>query len=220
VIGIIAVLISMLLPVVTRVRETAKQTECLSNLRGLGSAMLAYTNDNDGVLPAGARITDPIAEDWIYWQSNRTVSKSAIARYLSPTPPQALRCPSDDFAIREVQMGYLFSYVMNSALAPVTTHAYGLPMRKVKTAGRTILAFEEDASTSNDGYGILDPSQTGQDLLAAYHDGRRQSPDDLTHDTANSPNITWGGNVVFCDGHGEFISRQDAQSPAFFNPAF
>jgi prepilin-type N-terminal cleavage/methylation domain-containing protein len=43
VIGIIAVLIGILLPSLTAARESARKTQCLSNLRQLGLAMLEYS---------------------------------------------------------------------------------------------------------------------------------------------------------------------------------
>ena len=54
VIGIIAVLISVLLPTLGRAREQARGIQCMSNLRQLGTAALLYTHDNKGViLPFG-----------------------------------------------------------------------------------------------------------------------------------------------------------------------
>jgi prepilin-type N-terminal cleavage/methylation domain-containing protein/prepilin-type processing-associated H-X9-DG protein len=50
VIGIIAVLISILLPVIGRAREQARGVQCMSNLRQLGTAALLYTHDNKGIL--------------------------------------------------------------------------------------------------------------------------------------------------------------------------
>jgi prepilin-type processing-associated H-X9-DG protein/prepilin-type N-terminal cleavage/methylation domain-containing protein len=47
VVGIIAVLLSLLLPTLGRVRDEAKRAACMSNLRQVGSAMLMYAADND-----------------------------------------------------------------------------------------------------------------------------------------------------------------------------
>jgi len=48
VIGIIALLIAMLLPVLGRAREQAKSAACLSNLRQIGQATLLYLTENNG----------------------------------------------------------------------------------------------------------------------------------------------------------------------------
>jgi len=51
VIGIIALLISILLPSLNRARETANRVKCASNLRQIGQAMLLYSNENKGNYP-------------------------------------------------------------------------------------------------------------------------------------------------------------------------
>ena len=56
VIGIIAVLIAILLPVLSRSRDAAKGVACLSNLRSSGQASIGYTSDNDGVMPIGSAV--------------------------------------------------------------------------------------------------------------------------------------------------------------------
>ncbi len=53
VIGIIALLISILLPSLTAARRSAQSLSCLSNLRQIGNGILAYCADNRGQLPVG-----------------------------------------------------------------------------------------------------------------------------------------------------------------------
>jgi len=48
VIGIIALLVGILLPALTKARENAKRAKCLSNVRQLTAAWLNYANDNKG----------------------------------------------------------------------------------------------------------------------------------------------------------------------------
>ena len=54
VIGIIALLISILLPALNKARDAAIRISCLSNLRQIGLAMRMYGNDNRDQCPIGA----------------------------------------------------------------------------------------------------------------------------------------------------------------------
>jgi prepilin-type N-terminal cleavage/methylation domain-containing protein/prepilin-type processing-associated H-X9-DG protein len=51
VIGIIAVLIAILMPALTRARMSANLVKCQSNFRQVYSALTTYVNENKGVLP-------------------------------------------------------------------------------------------------------------------------------------------------------------------------
>src|SRR5581483_10989171 len=145
VIGIIAVLIGILLPALNRARETANRTQCLSNLRQLGTAFVMYCNDNKGWLPRAAPYSNGTGrperdEDWLWWQEaspggpNRDITGSPILKYLGikpnktfvPTTPNfndkrlnVLRCPSDNIQGHDHPNNdgpYYFSYVMNNLM--------------------------------------------------------------------------------------------------------
>jgi len=62
VIGIIALLISILLPSLNRARETANRVKCASNLRQIGQAILLYTNENKGLYPRTCTTVTPDAD--------------------------------------------------------------------------------------------------------------------------------------------------------------
>ena len=52
VIGIIAILIAILLPALSRARENARRVQCLSNIRQLATATIMFANEHKGLMPA------------------------------------------------------------------------------------------------------------------------------------------------------------------------
>jgi prepilin-type N-terminal cleavage/methylation domain-containing protein len=131
VIGIIAVLIGVLMPVLAKARAAANRTVCLSNIRQLGIGILMYCNENDGWFPTCAWAENGIShkqfpDDWIHWQANRNLDDSAIAKFVGRGEKlkSILRCPADSFDGRKTRITaspgqgpYLYSYNMNHAIA-------------------------------------------------------------------------------------------------------
>jgi len=65
VIGIIAVLISILLPALKKAKDAANKVACGSQLRQIGQGMIMYANDSKGFLPA----TDQETGNFVYFGS-------------------------------------------------------------------------------------------------------------------------------------------------------
>jgi prepilin-type N-terminal cleavage/methylation domain-containing protein/prepilin-type processing-associated H-X9-DG protein len=53
VIAIIAILAAMLLPALTKAKESSKRAACLNNLHQMGLSLLIYSDDNDGQVARG-----------------------------------------------------------------------------------------------------------------------------------------------------------------------
>lgn len=70
VIGIIAIVISILMPSLSAARSRGKQTACANNLRQLGLAMRSYLDDNSDVFPYASFMPSvdptPVDGDAIY----------------------------------------------------------------------------------------------------------------------------------------------------------
>jgi prepilin-type processing-associated H-X9-DG protein len=89
VIGIITLLIGILLPTLSRARESSRKTACLSNLRSLGQAMFMYANAFKDRLPNGN--PPKIWDD--YDGANRIMVEFANTYVKSP---KVFHCPSDN----------------------------------------------------------------------------------------------------------------------------
>jgi prepilin-type N-terminal cleavage/methylation domain-containing protein len=88
VIGIISVLIGMLMPAMGRVREHARLTHCLANLRSLGQAMVMYADSSKGWLPnsnPSSKANDYDATNAVLVALNRDFIRA----------PAVFHCPSD-----------------------------------------------------------------------------------------------------------------------------
>jgi prepilin-type N-terminal cleavage/methylation domain-containing protein len=106
VIGIIALLISMLLPALNKAREAAKRANCLSNLRQIHQAFAIYAVHHRDFAPLGCRDGgDPDSPGPVYqfnydiWRANSIKGLYQGFGILIPAKllqqPQVLYCPSD-----------------------------------------------------------------------------------------------------------------------------
>jgi prepilin-type N-terminal cleavage/methylation domain-containing protein/prepilin-type processing-associated H-X9-DG protein len=103
VIGIIALLISILLPALSKAREAANTVKCLSNLKQITAAAALYTAENHGyMLPCGwdVAVNPPgaTANDLKNWWCNILVDKGYLnaidSKNKGPQTSGVLYCPS------------------------------------------------------------------------------------------------------------------------------
>lgn len=119
VIGIIALLIAILLPALSRARRQAASTKCLSNIRQVMSAITMYANANRGTLPSYGYISSasPYAEDPdSYWWV--TIAPYAVPGGKTMVGVNYMRCPTEPY---EDRFG---SYGVNYGGTTVAPFAY------------------------------------------------------------------------------------------------
>src|SRR5829696_1654385 len=135
VIGIIAVLIGILLPTLSRARESAKKTACLSNLRELGNAFRLYAAGNRDAMPIGAVGNSNLAtleKQFSYvvkWDSGSAatiLSMGHLAMAGFAKSPKTYYCPSEQsdplFVFDSPENPWVFDRPGVNPLTPVNHH--------------------------------------------------------------------------------------------------
>jgi prepilin-type N-terminal cleavage/methylation domain-containing protein/prepilin-type processing-associated H-X9-DG protein len=141
VIGIIALLISILLPALNKARQSAARVKCLSNIKQIALAQFMYAQDNGGYYTSDARGGLELPQDYIFWQQPNTYWSSvgsyggATYQPYSLTNPRSLdngalvkylgghfnaanwTCPSDDPTVHTGSPPYPYSYTMSMIMS-------------------------------------------------------------------------------------------------------
>jgi prepilin-type N-terminal cleavage/methylation domain-containing protein/prepilin-type processing-associated H-X9-DG protein len=183
VIGIMAVLISILLPALSRAREHSRRAACLANLRTMGQAMHMYANENKGKLPNG-NTSWPGDDGLVLVRLNERHIRHA----------GAFRCPGD----------------RDEPAVQIDTGAYNIP-----TSARISYDFYSVWWIPNTG--PLLTRLRGQAPLAWDLAGAaaKYKPDEKIEQN-HGPG---GGNVVFADGHGEWLDAAKWDDDNWPHPA-
>lgn len=197
VLGIIALLTAILLPVLGRARENGRKVACASNLRQLGLAFQQYTDDWNRRYPLAANF-----QAWGndgYWVKG--VSGTAVAEVNPNANGNGVYDYIDGTHV-DIENGALYPYVKNAQvyICPSTPDgkkkglSYSmncavsvLSSVRIRQPAEIVLLVDEDR-VLNDGYfyarDTTGTADNSTDALTQSHNG--------------------GGNLLFCDGHVKF----------------
>lgn len=90
VMAIIGVLAAIVFPVVIKTKESARTTECLSNMRQLGLGLLVYLDENDARFPSAVPWGSPG-----YWAQPEQGSQKTVQELLIPYVPNGMHLGKD-----------------------------------------------------------------------------------------------------------------------------
>ena len=136
VIGIIAVLISLLLPALGRARAQAQATQCMANLHQIGACMFTYMDNNNGLMVpalygatnATASSTTDSGDDWasilVYLKYIPRQNISVAPRIGSAPPPSVLVCPSSFVGFNNTANSALLTQLTTASQGTFVTTTY------------------------------------------------------------------------------------------------
>lgn len=199
VIGIIAVLASILLPVLNNAREGSTRVSCLANERTLTFAWLTYAQMNNGMLVC----SDTGPGDWVL--ANNTIAdveSGLLYRYVHN--PTVYHCPNDPNNL------LARSYSISGQLDSPTAAAWNNPpswtrQGQISHPAATFVFIEEyDPRGYNENSWAV-PSTGNQwiDMPGVYHGYSRLSARGGA-----------GTCLSFADGHAEYWQWRDPQTLA------
>lgn len=190
--AIIAVLASMLLPAVTRVKESARTTQCLSQLRQIGFAVRLYAEENQDEFPRSQH--SAFAYGQLTWGRAVATQLSESAATWTNLLRGVYHCPSDRRTLP-------WSYGQNVyfELSPDNDDYTGSPRtwRRVTTIphpAETILQAETPGGVDHIMPHFWVTPQDATDLDARRHKGR--------------------SNYNFVDGHSEVREFRSTYDPS------
>ncbi len=225
VIAIIAVLAAILFPVFSRVRESARKTNCLSHLNQLGVAMRAYSSDYGGYIvnwcvshpavaptagwpaPPGDAVKNDPDSAVVTWDLS-------IMRYLKN--PEVLTCPSNKNPRQDVGRGARGYAMARYTQKVVTGGVWGASLGRLEgdipKPTETVVLFEKgnnlpgswgDACGENVFESHEGPLDVNFDMATVTNDTVQNS-------TGQGINIrrfhNEGKNMLFLDGHAKFFT--------------
>jgi len=211
VLGIIAVLMAILLPVMEKVRHRGYIQACASNLRSIGQAMAVYANENHGHYPrttyvpdapvsygSGVASPDPFASGAI---SPNDVSTAVFLLLRSQKLPYAIFiCPYNDVFVYEIDRGDSQSRSNFTDYRKNFGYSIANPYpddAAVRAGYKWTATMPPDFALLADKNPGIDTDNTTDDATAALPG----APEQIMSKARSENHEKDGQNVLYADGH-------------------
>jgi prepilin-type N-terminal cleavage/methylation domain-containing protein/prepilin-type processing-associated H-X9-DG protein len=210
VIAIIAILAALLLPALSRSKQQAQGTQCMSNTKQLLVAWTLYASDFRDVLPCNLDPQNTVSAEFGGWvngfldydpaNTDNTNSVLMLTGQIGPYAknPALFDCPADPtHRVRSYSMDFT---VGDKATNGTQTAKYGVywpnffKMSDFKVASKTWVFSDEHPDSINNGFQVTPnaegETETWNDIPASYHNG--------------------AAGFAFADGHSEIHKWQNS----------
>jgi prepilin-type N-terminal cleavage/methylation domain-containing protein/prepilin-type processing-associated H-X9-DG protein len=232
VIAIIAILAAILFPVFAQAREKARQTQCISNTKQIGTAVMMYTQDYDEVFPFSDNFAivipgSPVQGGYQYWgdaiapyvknggQSNHPTLQGGTGNY---GPYQ--RCPSASnmwtgYAYN-IELGYYPSGQLNGQPSTAPNRV-GVPLASLNRPADLVVVVDNsipyawlrnnlnrnDANSQIIHYRYF--PQPVANCMSMYNWPESQQSAGVPYQGVPSGRHAGGVNCAFADGHSKWM---------------
>ena len=185
VVAVIGILASLIMPAVLSAMSSGQSTRCKSNLRQIAAALMDYTRDYNGMLPASDDSEARVIDQGMWWRT----AQGMMVHYLKDF--HVFQCPADTNLAQELGGQRWWSYGWNTNYYNVATDTWrGMIHRTINEVKNSVIAITFLDHTEADG-GVdgnsdrpyMPAAQTNPNLGMQRHNG--------------------GFNALFLDGHVE-----------------
>jgi prepilin-type processing-associated H-X9-DG protein/prepilin-type N-terminal cleavage/methylation domain-containing protein len=193
VIGLVAVLLAIMIPVVQRARSNVLRTQCAANLAQIGLAFQVYASENDGYVPRYGLYAGERPQDWPIWIV-------ALARVLGAPKGfgwddiprvRSLQCPSHP--TDHIPSGYVLNaFAFESA--PAWDPSPPVRCAKIRNASAVVWIVEAADRFGLSVYGPFDAI-----FFEPYHVIRH--PQMIVDRVKFDRHAGRSSNVLYADGH-------------------